>query len=391
MKRWGVLLCGLLVELCIGGVYAWSVLDNRLQSEQGLSALQTQAIFSAIFAVFTLIMVAAGRYIKRVGPRRMVLLSGVLLGGGFLLAGYSQGSFPWLITGFGLGVGAGVGVAYVTCLTIVLGWFPERKGLATGLIVAAFGGGAVALSLLASLLNGLGLDVLGSLRTIGLIYGAAVCLAALGLAPPPLPATAATPTPDRSTKTDGTGIFYLLCAGMLAGTFAGMLVIGSLKNIGETAGVGVKVATTAVSIFAVANALGRVTWGHLHDRFGFRTLPVALLLLGITTWVLMGAAVPAVFLVATFGVGFGFGSCFVLYPAQVARSFGAAAVATVYPVVFLFYGLSGLLGPVLAGLLKDLRGNYTAALLIAGAVATAGAIAVGVLARVVRHEHQPAE
>ena len=372
--KYVVLTASVCIQICLGGVYAWSEVVPGLHADYGLSMAQTQLIFGSVIAVFTVSMVFAGRLQRRRGPRLTALIGGLLFGAGYLLASFSQGQFWLLLLGIGGIAGVGTGFGYVCPLATCVQWFPRNKGLVTGIAVAGFGGGAVVLSMLIEALLARGFDLMQIFRTIGLLYGLVVVAAALAMSTPAgLPSSQRRPMP-RLLDLKHDPAFWALVVGMFSGTFAGLLVIGSLKPIGLQGGLDGAAATLAISAFAIGNAAGRVSWGWIADRLGMRAIPLSLACLALGLSVLWQAmSGPAAFVAVSGLIGFGFGACFVVYAAQVAHRYGAASVPTVYPLIFLAYGASGIAGPSLGGELFDLTGNYHAAILLSLAVVGGGA------------------
>lgn len=377
MSKYLVLPASILIQTCLGGIYAWSVFAPALHGDYGLSMGATQLIFGLCLASFTLAMIFAGRWQERRGPRLVAAVGGALFAAGYVIASFSGGRLSLLLLGIGVVAGSGIGFGYVCPLATCIKWFPRHKGLVTGLAVAGFGGGAVLLSSFASTLFSRGVDTLAIFRYVGLAYGAAIILAALGLSVPPAArarAEKAAGLPAGVLLRDGR--FWLLFGGMFAGTFAGLLTIGNLKPIGLTGGVAAGLATTAISTLAVGNACGRILWGVISDKIGNRALPLSLAFLALAVLALIPLSrFGWPFVGTAFAVGFGFGACFVLYAAAVAHVYGPAEVGRSYPLVFLSYGLSGTLGPAFGGRLFDVTGGYTAALVVAAALAGAGALA----------------
>ncbi len=144
MNRWLVVLGALLIQLCLGAIYAWSVFTPHLKKAPfNFSATQTQVVFSVGLATFAVVMVLAGRWQAKIGPRRVALAGGILLGLGYILAKFIGGTFLGQIVSIGLIGGAGIGLAYVCPIAVGMKWFPDKKGLITGLAVAGFGFGAL--------------------------------------------------------------------------------------------------------------------------------------------------------------------------------------------------------------------------------------------------------
>ncbi|NLF17668.1 MAG: OFA family MFS transporter [Lentisphaerae bacterium] len=378
-KKYRVLAASVLLHACLGGVYAWSTFVPELHDTWGLSMTRTQVLFGGLIATLTLVMVPAGRLVSRLGPRPVAALGGLLFAAGYLLAAASGGRFGLLFAGISLLAGAGTGCCYVCPLVAGVAWFPERKGLITGLAVAGFGGGAVVLTLLGEwLLRVREVDVLRVFGIIGWLYGGVIIAAALLLTlpdgPPPVSPRAAIPRPGGLGRDR---FFHGLFLGMFAGTFAGLLVIGNLKPLALLAGLSEAVAVEAIAAFSFGNAAGRVVWGWLADRLGGRTPWLSLAILAAATLALLAARPHAVaFLAAATVAGAGFGACFVVYATLIAGHYGAARLAEIYPLVFLAYGLSGALGPATGGLLFELTGGYGLALGLCVLLLAAAALAL---------------
>ncbi|NNC42595.1 MAG: MFS transporter, partial [Acidimicrobiia bacterium] len=142
-RRWPVVVGAVLIQVCLGAIYAWSVFTPALK-EAGWSNLQTQVVFSTGLASFAIAMVFAGKNLGKVGPRRLALFGGITLGFGYMVAAIGGGTVFWaVLLGIGLVGGTGIGLAYVVPIAVGMRWFPDRKGTITGLAVAGFGFGAL--------------------------------------------------------------------------------------------------------------------------------------------------------------------------------------------------------------------------------------------------------
>lgn len=364
-NRFVILAAAVVVQACLGGVYAWSAFSAALRSACDLTSAQTQSAFGLAIAMQAVAMLFGGRWIGRVGARRMVLGGGILFGAGYLLSACSGGRFVPILAGSGLLVGLGIGLGYVSALTTVAQWFPRHKGLVIGVTVAGFGLGAMILSGLVTRLLGAGIPVLEVFSIIGCVYAAIIMAAGTLLLPPPRrdgePDAVARGSRARLGR-DG----RVLVAGMFCGTFAGLLVIGNLVPLGLQGGLAIHWATAAIGCFALGNTAGRVVWGWLVDRIGYRAVPYSLLFMAV---VLAGLPAmlphPLLFLCAAVLAGFGFGANFVLYAAQVAARHGTGGLTTLYPRIFLAYGVAGITGPTMGGSIHDWTGSYVPAIGIA--------------------------
>ncbi len=375
--RYVVLAAAVVIQICLGGIYAWSTFVPYLVADVGLSVTQTQVAFGLLFGVFTLSMVFTGRFVERWGPRVIASLGGLLFGIGYLVASRPDGSFPLMLLGISLLGGIGTGAGYVCALTTSMKWFPDRKGLVTGVAMAGFGGGAILLSAIAESQLSNGVSVLTVFEWIGLAYGTAILIAAMVLRFPTAASTAQVRTAPPLKRLARDPFFLSLVVGMFCGTFAGMLVIGNLTPMALAVGVPALPAAAAVSVFAIGNATGRITWGWIADRSSEWMIPVKLVALAVPLALLAGVSATAPFIAVSFVIGFGFGACFVIYAAQVAARYGLSAVAGTYPLVFLAYGAAGIIGPPLGGWLYDQTLSYRPAIVL-----TVGVVGIGIVVTV---------
>ena len=375
MPRHVILIASVIMQMALGGVYAWSTFVPELRSGYGLTGWQAGLIFGSTIAVFTVTMLAAGRWLERVGPRPVALLGAVIYGAGYWVAGSSSGSWPWLWLGIGVVSGLGIGLGYVCPLTTCVRWYPERKGMVTGYAVAGFGGGAIVLAEVAEFLMEGGWSPLSVFRLLGVTLALVIAACALVLRFPDQAAARANPTSPPAPRVGPDTHFWILVVGMFTGTFGGLLAIGHLKPIALVAGLSSAAGALAVSAFAVGNALGRIAWGGLYDRLGYRVIPASLGFLAFSLLGLLDSGVAWRFIGAALVVGFGFGACFVVFAAEVAARYGVTQVARIYPKIFLAYGVAGITGPLAGGGLYDLTGAYLWPVVTASLITAVGAAA----------------
>ncbi len=385
MKRYLILIACVMMLVCLGTGQAWSVFAMRFHEEYGFTSFQMQLVFNTLTFFFCLTLVFAGRIHDRVGPRPLALASSVCVGCGWLLATYLGYHYGWLWLAVGVLLGSGSAIGYVCPLAVAVKWFPERRGLISGIAAAGYACGPLVLSLIAEALFQRGWRVLEVFRVVGFVYTPVILALALCLVNPPArPGEAGA---DEAEAFDRRRLlrdrrFWALAVGMLAGTLPFLTIMGTVKSMALAFGVGAA-AAIGVGVMAAGNAVGRIAWGHATDRFGIRRSLVGALAL-LTTLVLAlvvaGQRHPAVFLVAACGVGFCYGSNFAIYPAAVARLYGPHVLGTVYPLVMAAQGISSF-APSLNGHLVDVTKSYVPGLLIALAVAAAGLVACWVLGR----------
>lgn len=412
-NRWFVVLGAILIQLCLGAIYAWSVFTPALIAA-GWSKLETQIVFSVGLASFALVMVLAGAGLRRFGPRVLAVAGGLTLGGGYLLAGVSGGSVFWaVLVGVGLIGGAGIGLAYVVPIAVGMRWFPDHKGLITGLAVAGFGFGAMGWVKFAGewghLIAQYGLGV--TFIVYGFTFTALVLLGSVWMRMPPkdwapegyvAPPQAAGSGGEEFTRAEmlRTPQFYLIFFTFAVSAGAGLMSIGLMKLYpmealqanGYSAAQASAIAGTAMAVFfSLANGIGRIVWGSLSDRLG-RKRAVILMTASQGAVLLLFTQLAGheylLYLGATL-IGFNFGGNFALFPALTADEFGNRSVGQNYPYVFLSYGAGGIVFPLLGGLLGDL-GNFPLAFTVCGVACLLGALASSILFPPRREEtHQP--
>jgi len=413
-NRWLVVVGAVLIQLCLGAIYAWSVFTPYLEDKQGVfqfSKTQTQAIFSVGLATFAIVMVLAGRWQAKSGPRIVALTGGLVLGAGYLLAGLLKdalfGHFVNQIIFIGLVGGAGIGLGYVCPIAVGIKWFPDKKGLITGLGVAGFGFGALIWIKLAGswghLLDADKLGVSGVFTLYGAIFAAAVVIGSIWMVNPPAGYKPAgwNPITTGATASNAESVslmprqmltraqFYAIWVMFIFSAMAGLMVIGNIALFAKERLVDVSalspeaaiaVAGTAMAVFySIANGLGRIAWGVISDRVGRKPALIAMCVLqGIVMLLFfwMGGNQYLLYLGATL-IGFNFGGNFALFPTMTADLFGAKNVGLNYGWVFTAYGVGGIVGPIMAAAIRDANLSWVSAFVIAG-VACLVAAAIGV-------------
>jgi len=405
MNRWLVVVGAVLIQLCLGAIYAWSAFTQALTTPVakggvfGFTATQSQAIFSVGLATFAVVMVLAGRWQAKVGPRLVAFLGGILLGVGYIAASFVGQTFMAQLVTIGLIGGAGIGLAYVCPIAVGIRWFPDKKGLITGIAVAGFGFGALIWVKMAGAWGHLiqTQGVLGTYRIFGVIFLVAVLIGSIWMVyPEAAPAAGGKPAaapsgmlPDEMLKTPQ---FYIIWLTFAVGAMAGLMVIGiialfskdSLTAAGMDAATAAVVAGTAMAVFyAIFNGLGRIVWGSVSDKLGRqRSVVLMCLFQGIMMFafyfVLASSEWPLYIGAAL--IGFNFGGNFALFPALTADLFGAGTVGRNYGWVFTSYGVGGIVGPVMAGHFKDVGlGKGVGAWMPAFVIAGVGLVVVSLL------------
>jgi len=393
-----VILGALIVQLCLGSIYAWSFFQTALREGAYLyPSLYTQLPFAAGLASFALFMIFAGRWQDRVGPKKVATIGGVLLGIGYISAffvdmvagGDALIGTIYLIITYGIIGGAGIGFAYVCPIAALVKWFPDKKGTITGIAVAGFGAGALVFGyveqFLLTLYNvpitaNIGMPML----ILGIVYLVLVVLGAQLLTNPPEGWLPAGFTPPATTADGaGTGMmpgemirtstFWLLWIMFVLAATAGLMTLGNVKS----AALAIDPLTDAVVIVGVMsllNAAGRIVWGATSDKLGRETTMILMFLtLAIGMFAFAWMSTIAISWIAVMAIasliGFCFGGNFALFPSATADFFGSKNVGKNYGVMFTAYGIAGITGAFVAGPIVDFFGSYFWAFVITGILA----------------------
>lgn len=376
--RWLFILLGTIIMLCLGSVYSWSVFVNPLTNHftamgQTVSASEVLLPFSIFLAVFALAMVFSGKYIERVGPRKMAMAGGVICGLGWLLASMA-GSVQMLYPTYGVIGGLGVGIAYGCPVAVAARWFPDKRGLAVGMTVLGFGFSAFFTANIATYLIG-AFDVMSTFRFFGIAFIIIIALCAMPLAFPPAgykpPGwTPPAPKPGAHVTCDflreqmiKTPAFLGLWLCYFIGCIAGLMAIGISKPVGtEVVLIETGLASFLVGFFAIFNGGGRPIFGTLTDKLTPRNAAIVSFVLIILASLMMitmaGPGTDYVYIVAFALLWMCLGGWLAIAPTATATFFGTGDYPRNYGLVFLAYGAGAIVGPQLAGFIKTASGSY---------------------------------
>ncbi|HPB82758.1 MAG TPA: OFA family MFS transporter, partial [Spirochaetota bacterium] len=365
MNRWLVVVGAILIQLALGAIYAWSVFTKPLV-DAGWTKVQTQIVFALGLAFFAIVMVFAGKKLNSWGPRTLAIAGGLVLGAGYLLAGLVGGTnFTALAVLIGVVGGSGIGLGYVVPIAVGMRWFPDKKGMITGLAVAGFGFGAMGWVKLAgewgNLIRDMGLS--NTFTMYGIAFAAMVVIGGLVMVFPPdgwkpegwagetgAGGAAASSVNFESGEMLRTPQFYMIWLTFLFGASAGLMSIGLMKlypmqalqaNGLDEASASAVAGTAMAVFFSLANGLGRIGWGVLSDKLGRKpSIVIMSAVQGVTVLAFtFMAGTPALLYIGATLIGFNFGGNFALFPAITADTFGTKNVGNNYPFVFLSYGV----------------------------------------------------
>jgi OFA family oxalate/formate antiporter-like MFS transporter len=378
-RRWLPVVGGILMNLALGSLYAWSVFVLPLEQEFRWTRAQTSWVFTIAIVCFALSFIVAGRIQDRKGPRLCAAIGGLLVSGGFALAS-AAGSLVSLYLSLGVIVGLGNGFGYATPMPVGSKWFPDKRGLVVGLMVGGYGAGSaivgpVATSLIVSVGWRTTFQILGGVFLAMTMIGTALLKnPPPGYHPPgwrPAAGTAVAAADTTTREMLGTRTFYALWLAYCLGTTAGLMTISQLVPFARNAGLGATVATFAITVGAFGNAGGRILSGWMSDAIGrLQTLKTMVLLSAIAMPALFlwrQQVVPFYLLVAL--VYWCYGTQLSVFASTTADFYGTKHLGMNYGVLFTAWGVAGILGPTIAARVFDRFADYRYAFFAASALA----------------------
>lgn len=388
-KRWYVLFASVIINLCIGSGYAWSVFANPLIKMYGWTAAATTLAFTLSASLGPVTMITGGGIQDKFGPKWVIFAGAFMFGGGMFGAGYTD-SLPWLYMTYGVLGGLGMGTIYGCTIANTVKFFPDKRGLVAGLATGGYGFGPVIVAPLAqSLIVDYG--VLTTFKILGVAY--IVIIAALsqlittapaGYKPEgwnPSPAAAKSNAGVEKTWTQmlADPMFYVLFVMILIGAFSGLMIISQASPIAqEVVKVNAAQAALAVSYLALSNTFGRVFWGWVSDKIGrYPSLIIMYIIAGVTTFMLTNVVAGEFtkFVLLVMAIGLCFGGFMGIFPALTADTFGAKNNGVNYGFMFCGFAVAGYFGPRLAATVKVANnGDYTQAFVAAAALSVIGII-----------------
>lgn len=366
--RWFLLPLGMIILLCLGSVYSWSIFRTPLESELGISATQSLLPYTFALVFYAATMPIAGFYIPRIGTRLTTVIGGIVVGLGYILSSFAT-QVGFLVFTYGMIAGTGVGITYGVPMVVASRWFPDKKGLAVGLTIVGFGLSPFITAPLANQLIGI-YTVRPTLRILGIAFIAIILAIALTMKLPPqgwyprrtIITSTSLPTPTYPRNLFKSRSFYGLWICYAIGTLVGLSAIGISSPVGEEIiKINPTVAASSVSLFAVFNGVSRPLFGWLSDRFKPHHVAILSYILILIACILMANAQTGqvtTYLIAFCLFWFCLGGWLAMAPTITLRFFNPDQYAQNYGIVFTAYGVGALIGTLVTGRIRDLFGTY---------------------------------
>lgn len=382
-NRWLIALAAVGVHASLGSVYAWSVFKKPFITQFGWSEMQAGMPFGlAIFLLGTSAAVM-GHVVEKRGPRFSGLLSTLFWVIGLLGAALVTSSVVtsnelrmWLLYFFCVIAGVGLGTGYVTPVSTLMKWFPDRRGLATGLAIMGFGFGAFfGAPVMAKMIQSLGIS--STFLILGLVYMVVMTASALYLEPPPkgwmpegmkeaLAAGKKKPAMDlmpmNANEAVKTKPFYGLWIMMFINITCGIAIISVASPLAqEVTGMSALVAGGVVGMIGLFNGAGRLAWASFSDYIGRPNTYIVFFAAQILAfWLLPSMKEVLVFQVVLYFIATCYGGGFSTLPAYIGDIFGTKQVSAIHGYVLTAWAMAGMVGSILASFLRQTTGSYTA-------------------------------
>jgi OFA family oxalate/formate antiporter-like MFS transporter len=408
--RWHALAGGCALNVALGSYYAWSVFMPALEKEFGWTRTQTSLVSTINMVMLATMYNVAGTLISRVGARRIALFGGLCFSGGFLLASFSHSLLTMYLSA-GFLVGLGLGFGYLPPISVGFKWYPEARGLVSGLAVGIFAAGSGIVGPVAGGFVPLGWDGLvprlGWRTTFQILAAAYFILSMIGAYwlndppegwVPPVPQKAKSGSAPKVSSVNLTTsemlkipTFYPLWVAYMLGCVAGTMAVSQVVPFARSVGYSASAAAVAVTVGAAGSALGRFFSGWMSDHLGrlltVRSILVISMAAALLLYPLRGTTIP--FFVLLFLLYYAYGTQLSVYTALAGDFYGPKHSAANYGILLLAWGTAGVFGPLIGGQVFQATGSYQYAFYIAAAAALASLLLL-MFARPPAHAAEPA-
>ena len=382
-NRWSVAIAAVVMQICLGAVYGWSVFVKPLVANYHWPLTRVSLAFTLAVAFLGVGTVIGGLWQDRVGPRKVATVAGVLYGIGYLVAAWasSTGSLSMLYIGYGVIAGIGMGMGYITPVATIAKWFPDRRGLMTGIAVCGYGAGALVMSPFAAR-EIVRFGIPATFATLGVVYLILVVASAQFYANPPegwrpagwqptsAVARAATTVNFTVSQAMRTWQFWLLWLMLFLNVSAGIMVISQASPMAQQiAGLSAIAAAGVVGLISIFNAIGRVFWAWVSDYIGRAATYALLYAIEVgALFFLVRAHSAGAFSVSVALIGLCYGGGFGVMPSFTADFFGPKFMGGIYGWILLAWGAGAIPSPILIARVRETTGVYAPAIHILNVV-----------------------
>ena len=382
-KRWLVLLASVIVNICIGTGFAWSVYQAGLLNES-ISIFGTQVTKSELSLAFTIfsgvapICMIAGEPLQKKlgGPREVIYVGGIMFGLGLILTGFTK-SLSLLYITYGILGGLGAALAYGVTMGNTIKFFPEKRGLVAGITAAAYGSGSIIFPpIMKALISSYG--TLSTFIILGIFYMILIFVVGFFIIAPPKGWTpdgyenkvATIKVEDKNWKQMLKDYkFYIMFLIFTIFATAGLMLISQCFQMVESFGK-IEIAALIVSVVAIGNTLGRFIWGFISDKIGRNQaliiMSAIIFVAGLSLYFVIGANIFILFVILALLIAMCYGGSMGVYPSLTSHRYGLKNNGVNYGIMFIAFALGGFFGPMIANTVFTKTESYASSLLIVG-------------------------
>lgn len=376
-NRWGIAVAAVCMQICLGAVYGWSVFKKPLMGTEHWAETAVQLNFTLAIFFLGVGTIIGGLWQDKVGPRKVATTAGIIYGIGYMVSAIAAGqhSLNLLYLGYGVLTGIGMGMGYICPVATLVKWFPDMRGLMTGVAVCGYGFGAAVMGPFAAW-EVKNYSVATTFWTLGVVYLIVVVIAAQFYANPPQgwrpagwePRTAVSKSASTIDFTVGEALgtwqFYLLFVLLFLNVSAGIMIISQASPMAqEMVGMTVLKAAAMVSVISLCNGIGRVFWAWVSDFLGrARVYFLLFLIQAVIFFMLPRIHDWTLFTVCFAIIGLCYGGGFGTMPSFTADFFGAKAMGGIYGIILLAWGLAAIPSPIMIAHIHQNLGRYAPAI-----------------------------
>ncbi|HSJ37430.1 MAG TPA: OFA family MFS transporter [Planococcus sp. (in: firmicutes)] len=380
-NRWLIALSAVGIHISIGSVYAWSNFTNPLIEQFGWSTSQVQLTFSIAILFLGLSAAFSGSFVEKYGPRKAGLVAAIFFGTGIIGSGLavSASSLPLLYLFYGALGGIGLGIGYIAPVSTLVKWFPDRRGLATGLAIMGFGfAAAISSPIMERLIVSVGLE--STFYILGASYLTIMVLSSLYLAKPPegwmpegyqekIDSGKVQHKTDLSQLTANQAVktkrFYYLWIMLFINVTCGIAILSAAAPMAiESIGMTTIQAAALVGVLGIFNGLGRLGWASISDYIGRPNTYTAFFAIQIALFALLPFTTNALAFQIMLAIVYTcYGGGFASIPAYIADIFGTKQLGAIHGYILTAWAAAGLAGPMFAAYMRDQTGSYEGSLL----------------------------
>jgi OFA family oxalate/formate antiporter-like MFS transporter len=377
VNRWVIAAAAVVMQVCLGAAYGWSVFVSPLAALTGWTLTEVSLNFTLAIAFLGVGTIVGGLWQDKIGPRRVATVAGVIYGVSYLLAGYFAGarSLGGLYFSYGLLGGIGMGMGYITPVATITKWFPDRRGLMTGVAVAGYGAGALIMSPFAAR-SIVARGVPATFVILGVVYLILVVLAAQFYCNPPAGwrpegwqptgsvAKAATTYDFTVGEAMRTPQFWMLWLMLFLNVSAGIMIISQASPMAQQLVHMTPVAAAGmVGLISIFNGAGRVFWAWVSDSIGRSRVYLLLYAIQAVIFFMLPSLTNLTLFSAAFAViGLCYGGGFGTMPSFTADFFGSRFMGGIYGWILLAWGAGAIPSPILIARLRQTTGRYDQAI-----------------------------